>query len=82
MICSVEWLLNAGGAAPYILYTNANQSIAAEPERNTVLKELVIFQANHSDTVFIEVQDDCMHPYYESTDFVAGIKLNEKNLHA
>ena len=81
VVCSSEWLLSGSGATPYLLEIDKSLSKFSlsndkQSEKNHILNELMIFQETHNDSVFIEITDDCMLPFYEKGDFIAGIKIS------
>jgi len=45
-----------------------------------IIKEIMLFQNHHPDSIYIEIQDDGMGPLYHPGDFVAGIKKKGRHI--
>lgn len=72
VICSLDWLLYGKGLEPYILpQTNLGK---AQDENEIILKEIMVFQSMHPNTIYTQIKDDALVPDYSKEDYVAGIK--------
>lgn len=71
IVCTPEWLLYGKGIEPYIL--PQKKDISEEEKNNLILKEILLFQSLHHNSVYTEIKDDSLAPDYLPGDFVAGI---------
>lgn len=81
VICTIDWLLHGRGVGPYVLPTGGRSQIstevligAATGEAALIQNELALFTKQFSDTVYCQVQDDALTPFYNVGDYVAGVK--------
>jgi transcriptional regulator with XRE-family HTH domain len=77
--CSIGWLLEGVGAAPFILHStlsnkeNAASNVAESEKSYAVLApEMELFCEKNPRAFCIQVVDDGMEPYYSVDDYVAG----------
>jgi len=76
VICSLEWLLHGKDHGPYSIPKDAHliKNKNKDEDYQDIIKEIMVFQSCHTNTTYIEIQDDGMLPIYEKGDFVAGVK--------
>ena len=85
VFCTVEWLLYEEGQPPNVIVGKTNDQLAnetcEEPEEIKIQEELTLFQDHYSSTIYYQISDDGMLPFYEKGDMVAGIPEIKENIH-
>lgn len=76
--CSLDWLLKGSGSPPYFL----EESLISTSQQLDISRELIDFEKIYEGGIFLRITDDGMHPIYEEGDFVAGIKVDNENIHS
>jgi transcriptional regulator with XRE-family HTH domain len=74
VICSLDWLLEGKGNGPFVVSTAFSKEKHLNNNINSILQEIIVFQSNFSEGIFLKIQDDSNLPLYNIGDHVAGIK--------
>ena len=73
VICTLEWLLHGEGNEPFILPKNPKNI-------HSIAKEIFLFSHTNKETIFFEIEDDKMLPFFQKGDYVAGSKKYLSNI--
>jgi hypothetical protein len=84
VFCTVEWLLYEEGQPPKVVVGKTNDQVVKEifeePEEIKMQEELTFFQKQYSSTIYYQISDDGMLPFYEKGDMVAGVPEMQENI--
>ena len=87
--CTLDWLLYGKGPGPYIIPINSQYETQLDnniptdelvTSKDIIYKEIMVFKSHYKNAIFVELQDDCMHPIYNRGDIVAGVKLHGSDI--
>ncbi len=85
--CTLDWLLHGIGAGPVITsnFIEIQESLTKrtqflDDEDKQMTEELLFFKQHNLDTIELRVADDGMSPFYNQSDYVAGIKRYQDQL--
>lgn len=84
VICTVDWLLFGKGQGPYVTpgYFSYSKEEKNDEDVELIMREIMLFQQQFSNTTFSEIQDDGMEPRYKLGDIVAGIRRFENDINS
>lgn len=80
VICAKEWLLMGVGPEPYVLPQPRFTSNPPLIPDESIISEIAAFSSLFSDTIYTKITDDSMLPFYSPNDYVAGIKVQLKDI--
>lgn len=84
VLCTVDWLLYGSGSGPQLQLGLSNTSGAniqqtqekVLNESQAIQNEIIYFSKQFENTVSLKLSDNSMKPFYQSGDYVAGIKID------
>lgn len=74
VICSLDWLLNGEGCGPFVVADTSSILAGNSRAISTIQQEIIVFQNNYKEGIFLEILDDGMFPQYCIGDRVAGVR--------
>lgn len=75
VVCTLDWLLYGQGMPPYLVH---ERPATGESEENLIKNELALFETQYDNTIWLQVEDDGLSPFVEVGDYVAGVKITDK----
>jgi hypothetical protein len=86
--CNVEWLMHGVGDPPHVNETTAPPAILAlkkdisigEYEQAALKAELQVFCSHYPESIYFQIPDDSMLPFYHQGDFVAGSRVYQNDI--
>lgn len=84
LLVDEDWLINGNGAQPVKLSSfpliKTNIVVGEIPEGVLIQKELSFFMNFHPDAICMQVDSECMSPFYQKGDYVCGKLVSDDNI--